>query len=328
MTVTTELAEIFKNCHNAPFTESPDQPLYLEVLNKRKRIMEGKKDNRTDPEPQEDNWIKKLGAIPADQSYKESPDATQIETALSTLEEQEAPIDLVKEMVCIYLTKKMFREYMDAENVEATLCPAKRTLVQAKAAFKDTIGDPKKTEVWTNYLPCHICPKHFQAATGIPNKRKLQREQIEFLREFDLLNEKPITRPEYTKTINHDRKRAADRLEKRKLIRTVRRLLPNPIRQSQPEPTWIANLTVAGFIASTAEETAKEFVKDNASKALLEKPADVVVVYLLKLREEMERLKQFIQTKKEQRDPERHYVTLTILELQRQHDLIMKYIGL
>ena len=70
MTGTTELAERPKNCENAPFTESQDQPLYSEVLNKRKRIMEGKKDNRTDPEPQEDNWIKKLGAIPADQSYR------------------------------------------------------------------------------------------------------------------------------------------------------------------------------------------------------------------------------------------------------------------
>lgn len=299
--------------------------------------MKGKKDNRAEPEPQEDDWRKKLGAIPADQSYEESPDATQIETALlaqqdatggPAQDEEETPKDLVKEMVCIHLTEKMFREYMDAENVEATLCPVKRTLIQAKTAFKNTTGDLKKIEVWTSCLPCHICPKHFQAATRIPNKRKLQREQIEFLREFDLLNEKSITRPEYTKTTNHDRKRAADRLEKRKLLRNVRRLLPNPIRKSQPEPTWIANLTVAGFIASTAEETAKEFVKNNLSKALLEKPTDVVIAYLLKLREEMERLKQFTQTKKEQRDPERHYITLTILELQRAHDLVKNYIGL
>jgi hypothetical protein len=299
--------------------------------------MQGKKDKRIEPEPQEDDWIKKLGAIPADQSYEESPDATQIDAALSAQlqttvgtaqDEEDTPKDLVKEMVCIYLTEKMFREYMDAENVEATLCPVKRTLIQAKAAFKDTIGDPEKIEVWSSCLPCHICPKHFQAATRIPNKRKLEREQIDFLREFDLLNETPITRPEYTKTTNHNRKRAADRLEKRKLLRSVRRLLPNPIRKSQPEPTWTANLTVAGFVASTAEETAKEFVKNNLSKALLEKPTDVVIAYLLKLREEMERLKQFIQTKKEQRDPERHYITLTILELQRQHDLIRKHLGL
>lgn len=296
-----------------------------------------KKDNRVDAEPQEDDWIKKLGAIPAGQSYEESPDTTQIETALSAQleatggaaqDEEETPKDLVKEMVCIYLTEKMFREYMDAENVEATLCPVKRTLIQAKAVFKETIGDVKKIEVWSSCLPCHICPKHFQAATRIPNKRKLEREQIEFLREFDLLNETPVTRPEYTKTTNHNRKRAADRLEKRKLLRSVRRLLPNPIRKSQPEPTWIANLTVAGLVASTAEETAKKFVKKNLSKALLEKPTDIVITYLLKLTEEMERLKQFIQTKKEQRDPERHYITLTILELQRQYDLIRKYLGL
>ena len=43
--------------------------------------MKGKKDNMTDPEPQEDDWMKKLGAIPADQSYEQSPEATQIETA-------------------------------------------------------------------------------------------------------------------------------------------------------------------------------------------------------------------------------------------------------
>lgn len=281
--------------------------------------------------------MKKLGAIPADQSYEESPEATQIEAALSSREnttggpandQEDTPGDLVKEMVCIHLTEEIFREYMDAENVEATLCPVKRTLIKAKAAFKDTIGDPKKIEVWTSCLPCQICPKHFELATQIPQKRRLQREQIEFLREFDLLTEKPITRPEYSKNINHDRNRGADRLEKRKLIRTVRRLLPNPIRQSQPETTRVANLTVAGLIASTTEESAKKFVKNNISKALLGNDTAVIEAYFLKLREEAERLRVFIKTKKEQRDPERRYITVLILELQHQHDLIVKYIGL
>lgn len=277
---------------------------------------------------QEEDWAKTLGAVPADQYYEDSPEIARIEEMLSTSGETAAepakkggPEDLRTEWTCNYLNAKMLVENIKSN--KAILCPAKATLERAKIAFESTLTDEqKKMEVLANYLPCHICPKYYQVGKELPKGYKLRDEQMEFLQEFDLWEERPVSKQEYLHDTNSNRKRTARTLQTQKLIRTAARLLKNPTNPQKPEPTLIANLSVLGYIASGKDPG---FIENNLSRVLLQKPIHVVALYVEKLRTEIEHLREFVKTRKQQRTPMGQLITVGIIELERQHDFILKY---
>ncbi len=273
-------------------------------------------------------WLKILGAVPADRCYEDSPEIASIEAALSTdghttvETTKEAGLeDNLKQWACIYLTREMLLESTDY--MADIFCPAKVVLEGAKIAFQDTLTEnQKKMRVWANYLPCHLCPKYYKLGRERLKKYRLRTDQIGFLEEFDLYEERPISNPKYLEGTNSNRRKSAKSLEKQKFIRTAYRYLQNPANPGKAEPTLIANLSPAGYVASGKDPG---FVEKNLPKVQLQKPMHVVAVYVEKLRAEIEHLREFVKTKKQQRTPLGQYITLGIIELERQHDFILKY---
>lgn len=279
-------------------------------------------------ESQEEDWLKKLGAVPADTYYEDSPEIGRIEEAVSASEgpaahpeKEESPESRISKRVCIHFTREMA---LDGLNSGADVfCPVRVALEEAKTAFKDTLTEgEKEMEVRPEYLPCHLCPKYEKLGQEHLKKYRLRRDQIEFLKEFDPWEERPISNPRYLDKVNYSRKRSAERLEGQKLIRTVGRFLRNPTNPQKPEPTLIANLSVLGYIASGKDEGS---IEKDLPKVLLQKPMRVVATYVENLSTEMEHLGEFIKTRKQQRTSMGWDITLGIVELKHQYDFIMKF---
>jgi len=202
-------------------------------------------------------------------------------------------------------------------------CPVRVALEEAKTAFKDILTEgEKEMEVRPEYLPCHLCPKYYQIGKQLSKGYRLRKDQIEFLQEFDPWEERPVSNPRYLDKVNYSRKRSAERLEAQKLIRTVGRFVRNPANPQKPEPTVIANLSVMGCIASGRNEG---FIEKDLLKVLLQKPMRVVAEYVERLEAEIEHLKEFIKTRKQQRTPTGWDITLGIVELKHQYNFIMKF---
>ncbi|MFQ5929846.1 MAG: hypothetical protein ACE5MK_09100 [Acidobacteriota bacterium] len=290
------------------------------------------KDVRAAPTSTEESeeWLKKLGAVPADRHFEESPEIARIQATLSSAEqnkptdtttEQKDFAETMAEWLCHHLTPTMLREQSDKRL--DIICPAKEYLARAKIWFKETLTQAQtKMAVRPQYLPCHLCPKYYKAGQERPKTFRLRNDQVQFLREFDLWEVRPVSQSAYVKKTNFSRKRTAQTLEKLKLIQIAYRFFPNPNNPKKPEPTLTATLSVLGLIASGK---APESIKENPSKALLNKPNEVTAVYVETLRVEIERLKPFIQTKQDQRTPAGQIITLENIDLQRQFDFFMQY---
>lgn len=277
---------------------------------------------------QDEDWAKKLNAVPADQYYEDPPEIATMEDAVSASEEpaanpekQESPESRISKRVCIHFTRKMVLEGLNSG--ADIFCPVRVALEEAKTAFKDTLTEgEKEMQVRPEYLPCHLCPKYEKLGQERVKKYRLRRDQIEFLKEFDLWEERPVSNPRYSDKVNYSRKRSAERLEAQKLIRTVGRFLRNPANPQKPEPTVIANLSVMGCIASGRNEG---FIEKDLLKVLLQKPMRVVAEYVERLEAEIEHLKEFIKTRKQQRTRMGWDITLGIVDLEHQCNLFMKY---
>lgn len=275
-----------------------------------------------------DEWIKKLGAVAADRHFEESPEIARIEATLSSVEqnkptatEQKDFAKTMAEWLCHHLTPTMLREE-SGERLDI-ICPAKEFLARAKIWFKETLTQAQtKMAVRPQYLPCHLCPKYYKAGQERPKTFRLRNDQVQFLREFDLWEVRPVSQSAYVKKTNFSRKRTAQTLEKHKLIQIGYRFFPNPNNPKKPEPTLTATLSVLGWIASGK---APQSIKENPSIALLNKPNEVTAVYVENLRVEMERLKQFIPTKQDQRTSAGQIITFENIDLQRQFDFFMQY---
>ncbi len=100
------------------------------------------------------------------------------------------------------------------------------------------------------------------------------------------------------------------------------RLMPNPKNLQKPERTLMATLSVLGWLESGK---APQRFKNDPSEALLEKAKQVTALYAENLRTEIERLKQFITTRQQQRSQKGQQITEAILELERQYKFIMEY---
>lgn len=275
-------------------------------------------------------WLKKLGAVAADQCYEDPPDMARIEETLSASEEAatrpaktESLENHFNRRCCHHLTREMHLESIKSN--KDTMCPVKVTLEQGKIAFASTLTEKeKKMEVWTDYLPCHLCPKHYQRGQELLKDYRLFKDQIEFLQEFDSWQERPVSNPDCSHRINHDRKRSAKRLEKQKLMCTRLRFWENPAKPGKPELTLMAKLSISSHLAT---DNNREFVEKNLPRILLKKPLDVLGEYVSNLKREIEHLSEFIKTRKQQRTPTGQDITVYRAELTHQLDFVMKSVN-
>jgi len=279
---------------------------------------------------QEEDWAKKLGAVPPDQCYEDSPEIARIEEVLSTSDntaahpaKDETLENQFRRRACHHVTREAHLESIKSN--KDTMCPVKVTLEEAKAAFGSTITETeKKMEVWTDYLPCHVCPKHYERGQELLKEYRLRKSQIEFLKEFDLWEERPISNPRYSDKRNDKRKESAKRLEKQKLIRIRLRFWGNPAKPGKPELTLMAKLSISGHLASDND---REFVEKNLPRILLKDPLAVVGEYVKNLKKEIEHLSEFIKTRKQQRTPTGEDITVYRVKLTHQLDFVIKSLG-
>ncbi len=226
---------------------------------KEERKAESQKDTTqagTNTEGSQD-WLEKLGAVPPDQCYEDSPEIARIEEVLSTSDstaahpaKDETLENQFRRRACHHITREAHLESIKSN--KDTMCPVKVTLEEAKEAFESTLtSTEKKMEVWTDYLPCHVCPKHYERGQELLKEYRLRKSQIEFLKEFDLWEESPISNPRYSDKRNDKRKESAKRLEKQKLIRIRLRFWGNPAKPGKPELTLMAKLSISGHLRAT-----------------------------------------------------------------------------
>jgi len=277
---------------------------------------------------QEEDWAKKLGADPAEKYYEDSPEIARIEEALSAVgntavrpAKAESLEGLINKVRCIHLTQEMILESINGKP-DSLCCPVKVALERAKSAFESSLTETEeKMKVILSYLPCHLCPKHYQIGKELSKRYKLRRDQIDFLKEFDLLEERPISDPRYSKSNKRNRKRAAKSLEKVKLIRMAEKLLGNPKNPEKPEETLIANLSLLGYIASSKDPKATE----EKILAIPIPTEDLLDFYIRRVKTRIERLKEFIKTRKQQRTNMGGRITSGVIELEHQYKLLAKY---
>ncbi len=289
---------------------------------------EKKAEEPAQPKNQEEDWAKKLGADPADKYYEDSPEIARIEEALPAVgntavrpAKAESLEGLINKVRCIHLTQEMILESINGKP-DSLCCPVKVALDGAKSAFESSLTETEeKMEVILSYLPCHLCLKHYQIGKELSKRYKLRRDQIEFLKEFDLLEERPVSSPKYLDKTNWSRGKTARRLERRKLLRTAERLLGNPKNPEKPEETLIANLSLLGYIASSKDPKATE----ERILAILIPTEDLLDFYIRRLKTRIERLKEFTKTRKPQRTNMGGRITSGVIELEHQFKLLAKH---
>lgn len=282
-------------------------------------------------------WLKKLGAVPASQCYEDSPELQRMEEALSTKEEkpkEEKEDDIIyfrKYWGCHHLTTKKIAEVAESNTDPAAVlkilsCPVKVAIERTKRAFHDTLTKEQKEMVaWYEHLPCHICIKYYERGLELLKQHRPRKDQIEFLREFDLREERPVSNPNYSHVTNHNRKRTARSLEKRKLIRILPRLRGSPANPEKPEPTWVARLSLVGHLACDKN---RERIEKNLSRILLKKPLAVLAQYIQRLEKEREQVSEFIKTRKRQRTDMGQWITKYRATLDHKHKFMMKSLGI
>jgi len=283
-------------------------------------------------ESQEEGWAEKLGAVPADKYCEDSPEIARMEEAISAVgntavrpAKAESLEDLINKVRCIHLTQEVILESINNGKLNALHCPVKIALEGAKNASESSLTETteteRKMEVIPSYLPCHLCPKYYQIGKELLKEYKLRRDQIDFLKEFDLLEERPISDPRYSKSNKRNRKRAAKSLEKVKLIRMAEKLLGNPKNPEKPEETLIANLSLLGYIASSKDPKATE----EKILAIPIPTEDLLDFYIRRVKTRIERLKEFIKTRKQQRTNMGGRITSGVIELEHQFKLLAKH---